>query len=264
MERQRILPRVKVDDVELFYVDEGSGPPLVFLHGLGSSSEDWEFQRTHFKSRYRCLSFDLPGSGRSKAMPPFSLAMFAKVIAGALTQLNTGPVHLVGLSMGGMTSLQLALDFPHLVKTLTVVNASASVVPKTLKEKALFGFRGLVTTVAGPTGIAKLIAPKLFPKPEHVPLRAQFIARVSSNDPKAYLASSRAIFGWSVEERVHTLRCPVTFLCADQDYSPTSVKEVLAAKIQGAKVIVIPDSHHALPVECPEAFNQALEPLLAG
>jgi 3-oxoadipate enol-lactonase len=253
---------LRVDDVELFYEDEGSGPPLVFLHGLGSSSEDWEFQRAHFKSRFRCLSFDLPGSGRSKATPPFSLSMFARVIAGALTQLGTGPVHLVGLSMGGMTSLQLALDFPQLVKTLTVVNASASVVAKTFKEKALLGFRGLVTKVMGPPGVAKLVAPRLFPKPEHAALRAQFIARVTSNDPTCYLASSRAIFGWSVEERVHTLRCPVTLLCAAADYSPVSVKEVLAAKIPDAKVIVVPDSHHALPVECPDAFNTALEPLL--
>jgi 3-oxoadipate enol-lactonase len=256
------MPSLRVDDVELFYEDEGSGAPLVFLHGLGSSSEDWELQRAHFKKRFRCLSFDLPGSGRSKATPPFSLSMFARVIAGALTQLDTGPVHLVGLSMGGMTSLQLALDFPQHVRTLTVVNASASAVAKTFKEKALVGFRKLVTEVMGPRQVAKLVASRLFPKPEQAALRAQFIARVARNDPASYLASTRAIIGWSVEERVHALRCPVTFLCADGDYSPVSVKEALAAKIPGAKVIVVPDSRHALPVECPEVFNAALEPLL--
>ena len=59
-----------------------------------------------------------------------------------------------------------------------------------------------------------------------------------------------------------SLRLPVLFVAADQDYTPVEMKQALAARIPGAEVIVIPNSHHAVPVECPDAFNTVLESAL--
>lgn len=261
------MPTLWVDDVELFYEEQGAGPPLVFLHGLGSSTRDWKFQFEHFSKSYRCVAFDLPGSGQSKDLKhptgPFTVAGFARAVAGGMRQLGIAPAHVVGLSMGGMTSLQLALDAPEVVRTLTVVNAGASVVARTFKERLLLLVRALVTKTLGPKGVGKLVAPRLFPLPEQGELRATFIRQMADNEPRAYAAVSRAVMGWSVEDRVAQLRCPVLFIAADADYTPVAVKEVLARRIPGARVVVIPNSHHAVPVECPAAFNAVLAESLA-
>ena len=260
------MPTLRIDDVELNYVDTGAGPPLVFLHGLGSRVEDWQFHLEHFSRDFRCLAFDLPGSGKSvdNAHPlgPFTLPGYARVIAAALRTLNVERAHLVGLSMGGMTSLQLALDEPALFRSVTVVNALASMQPRNLKERMLLGVRSLVTRTLGPKGIARAIAPKLFPKPEHAALRAQFSAHLASLDPRVYTEVSRGLMGWTVEPRLPELKVPLTLICADADYTPVSRKHELAAKVPGTKVIVVPDTHHALPVEAPDAFNAALRATL--
>ncbi len=261
------MASVRVDDFELFYDERGTGTPLVFLHGLGSSSRDWKFQFEHFSKHYRCVAFDLPGSGQSKDLKhpqgPFTVVGFARAISGAMKQLGLAPAHVVGLSMGGMTSLQLALDAPEVVRSLTVVNAGASVIARTFKERLLLGVRAAVTRTMGPRGVARLVAPRLFPGADQAELRNTFIQQMADNEPRAYVASSRALMGWSVEERVSELRLPVLFVAADQDYTPVEMKQTLARRIAGAQVVIIPNSHHAVPVECPEAFNAVLEAALS-
>jgi pimeloyl-ACP methyl ester carboxylesterase len=262
------MPVLTIDGVEVFYEERGSGPPLVFLHGLGSSTRDWEFQLAYFSKQWRCVAFDLPGSGKSKdpAHPhgPFSLPGYARVIAAAMKSLGLAPAHVVGLSMGGMTSLQLALDAPEVVRSITVVNASASVLAKTLKERAVLGVRAMLTRTLGPKFVGKLVAPRLFPRPHEQGLRDQFIAQLAAQDKRTYAAVSRAVMGWSVEDRVQAIGCPVVFIASDGDYSPVAAKEAVAARIRDAKVIVVPDSHHALPIEKPQVFNEVLEASLAG
>ncbi len=257
---------LRLSEWELNYVDQGQGAPLVFLHGLGSRVEDWQYQLEHFTD-FRCLAFDLPGSGRSTDLAhphgPFSLAGYARAVAEALRALEVAPVHLVGLSMGAMTALQLALDAPQLLRSVTMVNAVASMVPSSFKEHLALGVRKLVTLTLGPKGIGKLVAPRLFPRAEHAALRERFAAHLATVDPRVYAAQSRALLGWNVEPRLAELRLPLTLLCADGDYTPVSRKQALAAQVPGAEVIVIPDTHHALPAEAPEAFNAALRARLA-
>lgn len=261
------MATVRVDDFELFYEERGSGPPLVFLHGLGSSTRDWKFQLEHFSKHYRCVAFDLPGSGHSRDLKhphgPFTVERFAKAVALAMKELGLAPAHVIGLSMGGMTSLQLGLDAPEVVRSLTVVNAGASVIARTFKERLLLGLRAVVTKTMGPRGVAKLVAPRLFPRADQAELRSTFITQMADNEPRAYAASSRALMGWSVEERVSELKRPVLFVAADEDYTPVASKEALAKKIAGAQVVVISNSHHAVPVECPEAFNAVVDAALS-
>lgn len=262
------MATLRIGDVTLNYVDVGSGPPVVFLHGLGSHVGDWQFQLEHFSKDFRCLAFDLPGSGKSvdtaKPFGPFSLAGYARVIADALRALKVERADVVGLSMGGMTSLQLALDAPEILKSVTVVNALATMQPRTLKDRFALLLRSAVTLTLGPKGIGNIVAPKLFPKPEHEALRAQFRGHLATVDKRVYVAQSRALLEWDVEPRLSELRVPLTLLCADGDYTPLARKHELAARVPGARVIVVPDTHHALPVEAPDAFNAALRSVLAA
>ncbi len=66
------VPTLRLADLDLYYEDVGEGPPLVLLHGLGSSGRDWEFQVPHFRDRFRVVTPDLRGHGRS-AKPPWAV-----------------------------------------------------------------------------------------------------------------------------------------------------------------------------------------------
>lgn len=103
------MPYLTVDGAQLYYEDAGSGPPLLFVHGLGSSTRDWFAQVPHFADRYRVLRLDLRGHGRSeRTRGPYRIAQFARDVAVTLRKLDAVPAHVVGLSMGGMVTLQLS------------------------------------------------------------------------------------------------------------------------------------------------------------
>jgi Predicted hydrolases or acyltransferases (alpha/beta hydrolase superfamily) len=73
----------------------------------------------------------------------------------------------------------------------------------------------------------------------------------------------RALVGWSVADRLGDIRCPTLVIASDQDYTPVSAKEAYVARMPNARLVVIPDAHHAVTVERPEEFNQALLDFLA-
>jgi len=119
--------------------------------------------------------------------------------------------------------------------------------------------------VLGLRRLAGAIAKRLFPAPAHEHLRRLFVERVSANDKRCYLAALKAIFaGWDLSARLPDIRCPTLILAADQDYTPVALKEAYAARMPNARLVVIPDSHHAVFMEKPREFNLALEAFLAA
>ena len=258
--------RVRVGDVELHCEIAGSGEPLLFIHGLGSCAEDWQSQIEYFRDRYRTITCDLRGHGRStKPRGPYSIEVFARDLASLLRELEIGPTHVVGISLGGMVAFELAVDSPERVRSLVIVNSGPAVPAETFKQRLPLHVRLLYARVLGLRGMAKMIAKRLFPKPEQIGLQRAFIARLAANDPHCYLASLRAIFaGWSVADRLPEIRCPVLVLASDHDYTPVALKQAYAARLPNAKVVVVPDSRHALPMEKPREFNAAVAGFLAG
>ena len=85
----------------LHYEEYGQGEPLVLLHGLGSSCQDWELQVPTLSRNYRVILMDIRGHGRSdKPGDGYQIATFSADLLALLEHLHTGPVHFVGLSMG--------------------------------------------------------------------------------------------------------------------------------------------------------------------
>jgi pimeloyl-ACP methyl ester carboxylesterase len=239
---------------------------LLFIHGLGSCGEDWKPQTDYFRQRYRTIVCDLLGHGQSsKPRGGFSIRGFARDVASMLRELRTGPVHIVGISLGGMVAFQLVVDAPELVRSLVVVNSGPAVPADTFKQKLPLYIRLVYARILGLRGMAEMIAKRLFPKPGQIELQRAFVERLAANDRYSYLASLRAIFaGWSVADRLPQIRCPVLVLCSDQDYTPVALKEAYAARLSNAQVVVVPDSRHALQMERPREFNQAVAKFLAG
>lgn len=253
------MPFVTVNDVRLYYEEHGSGPPLLFLHGLGSSHRDWWRQVGTFSDRYRVLTADLRGHGRSeKPSGPYSIPLFADDTAALLKELEAAPACVAGLSMGGMVAFQLAVDHAEVVDRLVIVNSAPEARLDSLKDYWIYWSRRLVTQVMGVRQTGQLLAERLFQKPEQGSLRQQFEQRWAENDKQAYLAAIDAIAGWSVEEHLDQITCPTLVVAADEDYTPVAKKRTYVARMPNADLVVIPDSRHATPVEQAEMFNEVL------
>ncbi len=258
------MPSVRINDINLYYEVSGEGPPLTFIHGLGSSARDWEAQVAEFAKRYMVITFDLRGHGRSDKPPgPYRMQMFAADTAGLLKTLGLEAAHVVGLSLGGGVAFQLAVDTPGLVKTLVIVNSAPEMIIRTLPERLAIWQRFAIVWVMGLPKMGEVLGKRLFPRPEHAPMRATFAERFAQNDRRAYLDAMRAMVGWSVTPRLGAIRCPTLVIAADQDYTPVSLKEAYVAKIPNAQLAVISDAHHATPVEQPEKFNTVLMEFLS-
>ncbi len=257
------MPSMKVNDIDIHYEITGHGVPLLFIHGLGSSSRDWEAQVAAFSNDYQVITVDLRGHGRSDKPPgPYSIGLFADDVAGLLAGLKTGPAHVVGLSMGSAVAWHLALDHAEIVRTLILTNMSAAVPVNSLRTRSLFWTRVVIIRVLGMKKLGKILARRLFPKPEHAAQRQTLIRRWARNDRKAYLSALYALKNWSVMDRLAAVKCPVLVVASDQDYSPLQHKEDYVRRMAGAELTVVEDARHGLPLEWPERYNEILRGFL--
>ena len=263
------MPSLQLNQIGLYYESCGQGDPLLFIHGLGSSSRDWENQVPHFTERFRVVTPDLRGHGKSdKPAGPYSNRLFARDIAEFIKSLNIAPAHVVGLSLGGFIACQLASDHGDLVRTLIVVNSVPGLPRETFKDRLRISstllLRRVIVQLFGMRGLALFLGKKLFPRAEQKALRRTFIERWAENDKQAYLASLASVSEWSLDHRLDSIRCPTCLISGEHDIFPLALKESYASKLPDARLVVIPNSGHFTPVDEPERFNQAvMEFLLA-
>jgi 3-oxoadipate enol-lactonase len=259
------MPTLRLNQVDLHYEVNGNGPPLLFIHGLGSSTQDWEPQVREFSLTYQVFTLDLRGHGRSGKPPgPYSIPLFASDLAALLEALGIQSTHVVGLSLGGCVAFQLALDFPGRVKTLVIVNSAPEFIRRSFKTWLEIWRRTAIVRWRGLRQMGDRISRRLLPHAEQAPLRETFVERFAQNDPQAYLNSLKALIGWSVKDRLGAIQCPVLVVSAEHDYTPLAFKEAYVRQLPDARLVLIPDSHHALPVELPEEFNAVVAEFLAA
>ncbi|MDE1164106.1 MAG: alpha/beta hydrolase [Pseudomonas sp.] len=249
----------------LHYEEYGQGQPLLLMHGLGSSCLDWEEQIPVLAQHYRVIVMDIRGHGRSdKPRERYSIAGFGADTVALIEHLRLGPVHYVGLSMGGMIGFQLAVDQPAMLKSLCIVNSTPEVKLRKPADYLMWFKRWSLMQLVSMQAIGQALGKNLFPKPEQADLRRKVAERWAKNDKRAYKASFDAIVNWGVTERLGRITCPTLIISADHDYTPVAVKEHYVTLIPNARLAVIADSRHATPLDQPQHFNQTLQQFLAA
>lgn len=255
------MPKRQVGNVVLHYEYHdsqvpNSAPVVLLLHGLGSSTLDWADQLPALTPIYKVLLIDLRGHGKSeKPAGPYSIKQMAYDVAKLTASLNLVNLHVVGLSMGAQVALQLALDYPSVVASVTAVNSPANMIPQRLQDKWAVLLRKLLVTLLGMRRLGHIIAGKLLPGEEFTQRRQLFAERWAANDPAAYSASFNAIIEWDITPSLSLINRPLLVVAARDDYTPMQWKEQLAEGVPGARLIIVEDSRHATPVERPSAFN---------
>jgi 3-oxoadipate enol-lactonase len=258
------MPKLPINNIEIYYEVTGQGTPLLLIHGLGSCSQDWQLQIPLFSQYYKVIAPDLRGHGQSdKPREQYNVELTTSDIAELLKSLGDFPAHVVGLSLGGIIAFHLAINKSELVRSLVVINSYPDAVLRTFRHKLWYWQRSLIARLLGMNTLAQIRSKILFPKPEQKVLRKAAVERIGSNDKRAYMSAIRSIIGWSAMDKLHEIKCPTLVISGDGDYIPVSLKTEYVSKIPNAELIVIEDSLHATPIDQPEKFNQVLLEFLA-
>ncbi|HDP26420.1 MAG TPA: alpha/beta fold hydrolase [Deltaproteobacteria bacterium] len=253
------MAKKHLNGISMYYEDAGEGEPILFIHGLGSSTRDWQAQIDFFSKRYRPLAYDVRGHGRTDKPPgPYSVSQFSEDAAHLLRDREAFPAHVVGLSMGGMIAFQLVLDHPDLVRSMVIVNSGPAFLVKTLPQRLLVFQRLFISRVLGMRAMGKFLSRRLFPEPGQNDLARTMIDRWAENDRWAYRASFKALLGWSVLNRIRDITTPTLVVAARYDYTPVELKQAYASAMPCARIGIIEHSRHLTPVDQPQQFNEML------
>jgi 3-oxoadipate enol-lactonase len=250
------MPRLSVNDTHIHYDRMGSGPVLLMIHGLGSSGDDWAFQRDEFARTHTLIMPDLRGSGRSaKPNGPYSIRQFADDLWALLDALDIEQIDMLGFSLGGAVALEMALMQPQRVRHLVLCNALANYRTDTWRKWFEARTQIWFVRLLGLRRTARLVAKRMFPHEHQAPKRERVVNVIGANPKRAYLTTVYAIVGWSAVERLHTLHVPTLIIAAEKDYTPLADKHLEASRFPNASVVVIADSRHGTPFDATEQFN---------
>jgi len=253
------MPTLKLGDADLYYECLGCGPPLLLIHGLGSSGDDWAFQRDAFARAHTLIVPDLRGSGRSsKPAGPYSIAGFGADLWALLDALRIDRIALLGFSLGGAVAFEMALQQPARIERLIVCNALASYRTDTWRKWIEAHAQLALVRLLGLRRAARIIARRMFPHDDQAPKRQRVVDVVGANPRRPYLDTIHALIGWSALERLAALRMPVLVIAAEHDYTPLAEKRAELRHFPQARLVVIAGSRHGTPFDAIDAFNGAV------
>jgi pimeloyl-ACP methyl ester carboxylesterase len=257
----------------MHYTDTGSGTgsgseTLVFSHGLLFNGEMFEAQVAHFKDRYRCITFDHRGQGRSEiADTGYDMDTLTEDAAALITELDIGPCHFVGLSMGGFVGMRLALKHKKLLKSLTLLETSAEPEPNAAKYKLL----NFIARWIGLWAVADKVMPIMFGQSFlNDPSRKDVMARwrkaiVANHRIGITRAVNGVIYRDSVLARLNQIETPTLIVVGDEDVATLPEKsESMHAAIAGSTLVRIPRAGHSSTIEEPTAVNAAINTLITA
>lgn len=260
---------IRVNGTDLYYEDTGGqGEPIIFSHALLLDSKLFAPQVAALKGKYRCISYDHRGQGRSAedSASSIGLDILTEDAVALIETLQLGRVHFCGLSMGGFVGIRLAAKHPGLLRSLILMCSSADTDPvENLRKYKFLNFLG---RWIGPWSVARALAPIILGRttlsdPACRELKTQLITHLSKNRWSSWRAVNGVIFRESLHEELPKIVSPTLVIAGDEDLCmDPSRTEQLAASIGGAKFERISNGGHAITIEQPVAVNVVIEEFL--
>lgn len=257
------MPHVQTSDgIRLRYDCYGprTAPPLLMIQGLGADSRGWLLQRRTFAKRYRVITFDNRGVGRSdKPFGPYDLERMAVDALEVLDAAGVDTAHVMGASMGGVISQILAVRHPERVRSLVLACTACRHQPwrrELLTEWAeLARDRGMRAFAA--ENLRWLVGPRSLRRfwPAFNALSPVFI----SAPQHAFIAQVRAILNMDDDLRFElpSITAPTLVLVGSQDIlTPQADSEEIAELIPGAELAIVRGGAHGFMIEAAGPFNQ--------
>jgi 3-oxoadipate enol-lactonase len=238
-------------------------PTLVLSHALGHNHTMWDSIMPALSARYTVIRYDHRGQGASqKSNREFGIDALADDAAGVILRevfsKGAGPVHFVGLSMGGMVAQALAARYPHLVKSIVVANSAMR-----YDDTARALWRARVDTVSrkGMEPVVEMALSRWF-TPEFRASNSREVDRVvailRANDPVAYARTCSAISMIEFDATNSLIRCPTLVIAGARDAAtPPELSAAIHKSIAQSKLVTL-DAAHISVAELPTEFSDAV------
>ncbi|MCI9391201.1 MAG: alpha/beta fold hydrolase [Oscillospiraceae bacterium] len=225
-----------MSDIHLHYTRQGSGPPLLLLHGNGEDGGYFVHQTEYFSRHYTVYALDTRGHGQSpRGAGPFTMARFAQDLLDFMDEQKLERAHLLGFSDGGNIALTFALLHPERVDRLVLngANLDPGGMNPVIQIPIVLGYR-LASLFAGRSPEARLHAE---------------ILGLMVNEPRI------------PPEALKELRLPVLVIAGTRDMIREAHTRMIAGALPDSRLVLIPGDHF-IAARNPEAFNQAVEAFL--
>lgn len=252
--------------VRVAFAHAGSGPVVVFLHGVGGNRHNWDGQLASLGARYTCVAWDARGYGDSDNPDrPLMFNDFADDLGVLLDTIGAERAHIVGLSMGGFIAQDFYARYPQRVATLTLAATAAGAGLLTAEAREDFLAKRLRPLEAGASmrdiapGLVEVLAGSRAGESVRNALRESLEAL----RPGPYQQALRALVTTDFREGLARVGVPTLVVVGDQDrVLPEPESRLLAERIPGSRLVVIPGAGHLCNLEAPAEFDAALSAFL--
>ncbi len=258
------MPKVRVNDINVYYEAHGEGEPLLLIYGLAGRGNGFKLQIPALSERFRTIIFDNRGAGETdQPEEPYSIAQMADDAAGLFDALGIQSAHVFGVSMGGMIAQELVLRHPHRVKKLALGCTHS-------------GIKHCAPSPQWVTDIFKTLPGK--PRPQVVrdcvpfnysphtqehnrQLIEEMFALMVDNRQRAHAYTNQinAVYAFDAYDRLPQIAAPALVLTgADDVLIPPANSQALAARVPNARLIVFERAGHLFFIEQADEVNKTL------
>jgi pimeloyl-ACP methyl ester carboxylesterase len=271
---------VRVDGRWTNVIEAGEGPPLVLVHGLGGSWRNWLETIPAFMEGRRVLAMDLPGFGASE-MPaqPISIAGYGRWLETLCEQLDVGTAPVIGSSMGGLITAELAIQVPERVERLGLIAAAGFTVQRPGNGRLLALVRRGRRALRLYVGAAALVAARSEAFARRPRLRRLLLGRTIAHPERlgaalaaeqlrgagkpGFLDALEAVMDYPIRERLPAIACPTLIVWGDQDRMiPVGDADDFERRIRDTRKLIYHDVGHAPMLERAARFNADLRAFL--
>jgi len=263
------------DNVKLYYEEVGQGLPILFVHEFAGDHRSWEPQLREFAKRYRCIVYAARGYKPSDVPTDPTVYTYLHVMRDAvalLDHLKITQAHLIGLSMGGYTVLQVALNYPARVRSMVLAGAGSGSERWYTQE-----FHARSRELAAQferEGSAK-VALTYGRSPSRIPFElkdprgfAEFSRQLSEHDAQGSAHMSRGFQGarpslYDFEADIRKLSTPALVVVGDEDERCIEPGLFLKDALAASGLVMFPKTGHVVNLEEPDLFNRVVGDFLA-
>ncbi|MFX0077866.1 MAG: alpha/beta fold hydrolase [Candidatus Hermodarchaeota archaeon] len=250
------MPFHTINGKQVYYDIQGQGTPILMIHGSMSTHRVWYKQRILAK-KYALLFLDLPGHGQSEPLEgDITVQRFAGIVAQLINKMGHKGVFVMGHSLGGAITLQLALDHASLLDGLVLVGTGAKlgVLPAIL-EGLRTNYQGGIELATGQMAFAEGADLALVERCKEECLQCP--QEVGYND---FVACNN----FDVRVRLSEIQVPSLVVVGDEDkLTPVKWSQYLADHLRNATLTIIEQAGHMVMLEQPEKLNQAIDAFLS-
>jgi pimeloyl-ACP methyl ester carboxylesterase len=254
------MPKAFMNGIDLYYQIQGSGSPIVLVHGLGMDHSMWDLQVEAFSGGYQVITYDLRGHGQSDSPDlPYSIDLFAEDLDQFLHFLGLRKAAILGLSLGGRILIRFALKYPGEVQAVILADAQSETPPESMPT-----FQELAE-VARKEGMDKA-AELFFSWPSLRGLARRDAVRFERERKRFLraspigLANSCLAIGRmeALTGQLGSIQAPTLALAGEEDEPYLPYLDIYAREIPGCRKEVISRAGHLSSLENPQAFNESV------